>query len=97
MYLGDSVPAQDHYKEFGGDAAAYSAPANDLQGVKAYSGVDMEGLYTVGTVVLDYRGFRVTAQSIIPGERHLRAHPDGQTDSPTEKNLQKDTDRRRLR
>ena len=59
---------QDHYKEFGGDAAAYSAPANDLQGVKAYSGVDMEGLYTLGTVVLDYRGFRVTAQSIIPGE-----------------------------
>ena len=58
---------QDHYKEFGGDAAAYSAPANDLQGVKAYAGVDMEGLYTLGTVVLDYRGFRVTAQSIIPG------------------------------
>lgn len=39
----------------------------DLQGVKAYSGVDAEGLYTLGTVVVDYRGYRVTAQSIIPG------------------------------
>lgn len=39
----------------------------DLQGVKAYAGADVEGLYTLGTVVVDYRGYRVTAQSIIPG------------------------------
>ncbi len=42
--------------------------ANDLQGVKAYSALDQEGLYTLGTAVVDYRGYRVTAQSIIPGE-----------------------------
>ncbi|KAK2711731.1 clustered mitochondria protein homolog [Artemia franciscana] len=58
---------KDHYKELGGDAAAFVAPKNDLQGVKVYSAVDMEGLYTLGTVVIDYRGYRVTAQSIIPG------------------------------
>ncbi|XP_015794639.1 clustered mitochondria protein homolog [Tetranychus urticae] len=58
---------RDHYKELGGDAAAYVAPNNDLQGVKAYSAVDVEGLHTLGTVVIDYRGHRVTAQSIIPG------------------------------
>lgn len=29
--------------------------------------VDQPGLYTLGTVVIDYRGYRVTAQSIIPG------------------------------
>ena len=32
-----------------------------------YSAVDAESLYTLGTVVVDYRGYRVTAQSIIPG------------------------------
>ncbi|CAH1800862.1 unnamed protein product [Owenia fusiformis] len=58
---------KDHYKEFGGDYAAYAAPASDLQGVKAYWQLDLEGLYTLGTVVVDYRGYRVTAQSIIPG------------------------------
>ena len=58
---------RDHYKEVGGDAAAHVAPRNDLQGVKVYSSVDLEGLFTLGTVVIDYRGFRVTAQSIIPG------------------------------
>lgn len=29
--------------------------------------MDLPGLYTLGTVVIDYRGYRVTAQSIIPG------------------------------
>uniref|UniRef100_A0A672RG61 Clustered mitochondria protein homolog n=1 Tax=Sinocyclocheilus grahami TaxID=75366 RepID=A0A672RG61_SINGR len=58
---------RDHYRELGGDAAAHAAPTNDLNGVRAYSAVDVEGLYTLGTVVVDYRGYRVTAQSIIPG------------------------------
>ncbi|XP_054268542.1 clustered mitochondria protein homolog isoform X2 [Macrosteles quadrilineatus] len=58
---------RDHYKELGGDAAAFVAPRNDLQGVRVYSAVDLTGLYTLGTVVIDYRGYRVTAQSIIPG------------------------------
>lgn len=58
---------RDHYRELGGDAAAFAAPINDLQGVRAYSSVDIEGLYTLGTVVIDYHGYRVTAQSIIPG------------------------------
>lgn len=39
----------------------------DLHGVRVYNAVDVEGLYTLGTVVVDYRGYRVTAQSIIPG------------------------------
>ncbi|KAL7986997.1 hypothetical protein Chor_005916 [Crotalus horridus] len=58
---------RDHYKDFGGDVAAYVAPTNDLNGVRTYNAVDIEGLYTLGTVVVDYRGYRVTAQSIIPG------------------------------
>lgn len=35
--------------------------------MRVYSAVDLAGLYTLGTVVIDYRGYRVTAQSIIPG------------------------------
>lgn len=29
--------------------------------------MDIEGLHTIGTVVVDYRGVRVIAQTIIPG------------------------------
>lgn len=58
---------RDHYKEFGGNYAAFYAPCADLAGVKAYNTLDIDGLHTLGTVVVDYRGYRVTAQSIIPG------------------------------
>ena len=58
---------RDHYLEQGGDAAAHYAPTNDLKGVGAYASIDAEGLHTLGTVVVDYRGYRVTAQSIVPG------------------------------
>lgn len=58
---------REHYKDLGGDAAALVAPRNDLHGVRVYNAVDVEGLYTLGTVVVDYRGYRITAQSIIPG------------------------------
>lgn len=58
---------REHYKHLGGDAAAYVAPRNDLRGVQVYNAVDVEGLCTLGTVIVDYRGYRITAQSIIPG------------------------------
>ena len=35
---------RDHYKDLGGDAAAFVAPRNDLQGVKVYNAVDLEGI-----------------------------------------------------
>ncbi|XP_063058473.1 clustered mitochondria protein homolog [Engraulis encrasicolus] len=58
---------KDHYLQQGADAAAFAAPANDLRGVQAYTFLDAEGMYTLGTVVVDYRGYRVTAQTIVPG------------------------------
>lgn len=58
---------KDHYKDLGGNYAAFYAPLADLNGLRAYQAVDAEGLHILGTVVVDYRGYRVTAQSIIPG------------------------------
>ncbi|CAK9304623.1 unnamed protein product [Gordionus sp. m RMFG-2023] len=58
---------RDHYKELGGDFAAYVAPANDLRGVEIYSDLDVEKFHTLGTVIVDYKGYRITGQTIIPG------------------------------
>ncbi|CAI4229017.1 unnamed protein product [Auanema sp. JU1783] len=58
---------KDHYKEIGGDAASFTATSADLNGVKAYVSIDDPKLCTLGMAVIDYRGCRVTAQSIIPG------------------------------
>ncbi|GAV03873.1 hypothetical protein RvY_14242, partial [Ramazzottius varieornatus] len=59
---------KDHFKDLGGDAAAHAAPNNDLLGLKFLTFLpNDEKLYTLGTAVVDYRGYRVTAQTIIPG------------------------------
>jgi len=68
MFFSLGFDVKEHYKDFGGDAAAHVAPTNDLQGVRTLTTLDFDGLHTLGTVVVDYRGMRVTAQSIVPGK-----------------------------
>uniref|UniRef100_A0A3Q1FEA3 Clustered mitochondria protein homolog n=1 Tax=Acanthochromis polyacanthus TaxID=80966 RepID=A0A3Q1FEA3_9TELE len=57
----------EHYRPLGGNTAAHAAAVCDLRGAQAYASVDVEGLHTLGTAVVDYRGIRVIAQTIVPG------------------------------
>lgn len=51
----------------GGDEAARVATGKDVMGVKAVNQLDISGLFTPGTVVVDYLGKRLVGQSIVPG------------------------------
>ena len=51
----------------GGDEAARVAVAKDVAGVRAVNQIDIPGLFTPGTVVVDYLGRRIVGQSIVPG------------------------------
>ncbi|KAL1839026.1 hypothetical protein VTJ49DRAFT_1926 [Mycothermus thermophilus] len=51
----------------GGDEAARVATGKDVLGVKLVNQFDIDGLYTPGTVVVDYLGKRIVGQSIVPG------------------------------
>ncbi|KAF2222720.1 clustered mitochondria-domain-containing protein [Elsinoe ampelina] len=51
----------------GGDDAARAATGKDVMGVKAVNQLDIQGLFTPGTVVVDYLGKRLVGQSIVPG------------------------------
>lgn len=51
----------------GGDDAARVATGKDVLGVKLVNQLDIDGLHTPGTVVVDYLGKRIVAQSIVPG------------------------------
>ena len=51
----------------GGDEAARVAVGKDVTGVKAVNQLDIQGLFTPGTVVVDYLGKRIVGQSIVPG------------------------------
>lgn len=51
----------------GGDEAARVAVGKDVAGVQSVNQLDITGLYTPGTVVVDYLGKRIVGQSIVPG------------------------------
>ncbi len=51
----------------GGDEAAHVAVGKDVVGVKAVNQLDIPGLATPGTIIVDYLGKRLVAQSIVPG------------------------------
>ena len=51
----------------GGDAAARVAVGRDAGGVRLVNQLDLDGLFTPGTAIVDYLGQRVVCQSIVPG------------------------------
>eukprot|EP00818_Percolomonas_sp_WS_P009169 CAMPEP_0117435546 /NCGR_PEP_ID=MMETSP0759-20121206/538_1 /TAXON_ID=63605 /ORGANISM="Percolomonas cosmopolitus, Strain WS" /LENGTH=1249 /DNA_ID=CAMNT_0005227099 /DNA_START=204 /DNA_END=3953 /DNA_ORIENTATION=+ len=54
-------------KAFDLDKDAYSKAGNDLKGVIAFNKVNTEKIHTLATTIVDYKGYRVVAQSLIPG------------------------------
>ncbi|PFX18364.1 Clustered mitochondria protein-like [Stylophora pistillata] len=67
IFFSYAFDSRDHFEAVGGDEAAYAAAGGDLRGVMAYNRLDTQGLFTLSTVIVDYRGYRVIGQSIIPG------------------------------
>ncbi|CAO3674712.1 unnamed protein product [Rhizopus microsporus] len=55
------------FENLGADEAAHVATGKDLEGVKLLNSIDPEGLYTLASVIVDYKGVRIVAQSIVPG------------------------------
>jgi protein TIF31 len=51
----------------GGDAAAFASYSADLNAVQAYAQIDDPKLHTCGMAIVDLKGYRIMAQSIIPG------------------------------
>ena len=64
----------------GGDEAARVAVGKDVGGVKAVNQLDIAGLATPGTIIVDYLGKRLVAQSIVPGIFKQREPEEHQVD-----------------
>ena len=64
----------------GGDEAARVAVGKDVTGVKTVNQLDIEGLFTPGTIVVDYLGKRLVGQSIVPGIFKQREPGENQID-----------------
>ncbi|KAJ2354264.1 Intracellular distribution of mitochondria, partial [Coemansia sp. RSA 2611] len=73
MFLRDNIfyskgfDGRETFAALGGDAAAHVATGKDITGVRLLNQLDTQGLHTLGSVVVDYCGVRVVAQSVVPG------------------------------
>ncbi len=65
-------PGRNQYKDVGmsGDAVAYAVANHDLMGCTAYSEIELPKLHVLAHTIVNYRGHRLTCQSIIAGIFH---------------------------
>ncbi|KAL0410704.1 UNVERIFIED_CONTAM: Clustered mitochondria protein [Sesamum latifolium] len=63
--LSPDAPVETQLAE--SEQATYASANNDLKGTKACQEADVPGLYNLAMAIIDYRGHRVVAQSVLPG------------------------------
>ncbi|KAK4397059.1 Clustered mitochondria protein [Sesamum angolense] len=63
--LSPDAPAETQLAE--SEQATYASANNDLKGTKACQEANVPGLYNLAMAIIDYRGHRVVAQSVLPG------------------------------
>ncbi|KAI9824142.1 MAG: Intracellular distribution of mitochondria [Phylliscum demangeonii] len=67
VFLSFGADGAGTFASVGGHEAARVATGKDVAGVRAINQLDVDGLFTPGTVVVDYLGKRIVAQTIVPG------------------------------
>ncbi|CAG8622887.1 12933_t:CDS:2 [Acaulospora colombiana] len=67
IFFSKAFDTRGTFAKLGGNYAAHVATGKDLEGIRTVNLVDVEGLYTLGCVVVDYKGVRIVAQTIVPG------------------------------
>ncbi|XP_057978720.1 clustered mitochondria protein isoform X3 [Malania oleifera] len=63
----DLAPESAEMQLADSEQATYASANNDLKGTRAYQEADVPGLYNLAMAIIDYRGHRVVAQSVLPG------------------------------
>jgi protein TIF31 len=67
IFFSKAFDTRGTFAKLGGNDAAHVATGKDLEGIRTVNATDVEGLYTLGCVVVDYKGIRIVAQTIVPG------------------------------
>ncbi|PVU95178.1 hypothetical protein BB561_001992 [Smittium simulii] len=67
IFFSKANDSRDTFADLGGDSAAIVAASKDLQGVQILNGLETKDVFQLGTVLIDYRGNRIIAQTVVPG------------------------------
>ena len=67
IFFSFCTDSRDLYASCGGDITAYKMTNNDIAGLRHLLSLNVKELHTVPTAVVDYKGWRMIAQGVIPG------------------------------
>lgn len=67
IFISQGYDGQEVFEMYGGEAAAHVAVSKDINGIGAVAHLDLEGICILGTALIDYKGHRLVAQTIVPG------------------------------
>ena len=70
IFFSTAVDSRDMYPAAYGDRTFHKQAGADLHGVELHLNLHVPELHTLATALVDYRGHRLIAQSIIPGIFH---------------------------
>lgn len=59
--------SREQFEHIGGKEASELSFSKDIDGIASLIRADIPGVFTLGTCVMDYKGRRVIAQTMIPG------------------------------
>ena len=67
IFFSVGYDSKDQFEAYGGDEAAHVAISKDLDGITTVENNEIDGVHTLATVLIDFKGNRIIAQSIVPG------------------------------
>ncbi|KAI9339174.1 clustered mitochondria-domain-containing protein [Zopfochytrium polystomum] len=67
IFFSHGPDMRDGFDRLGGAAAVHVAVGKDVRGVALLNNLDIRKLRTIATAVVDFKGQRMVAQSIVPG------------------------------
>ncbi|CAI2365697.1 unnamed protein product [Moneuplotes crassus] len=69
IFFSFAVDNKENYKDVSSNDSnpTYTATNHDMLGLKTLQVIDIDGVYIIATCHVNYKGYRVVAQSIIPG------------------------------
>ena len=67
IFLSEGYDNKETFDNYGGAEASHVAISKDINGIKAIQQLDLPKIFNLGTVLIDYKGQRILAQTIVPG------------------------------
>jgi protein TIF31 len=67
LFLSKGFDGLSQFAQYGGELAAYVATGKDIAGLQMVNMLQIPEVHTLGSVVIDYKGDRITCQTVLPG------------------------------